>query len=187
MFDLADFGVLREVLGEFFITADRLLKVARSAFEVERVGDGQLRQRQVCAVGIGRDYYVVSQARFVVAALLGLLRRLIVKLTVAPFGRRVIGFDLVLRPAPGEGQGEGESEHNGNNTSKLHNCTPSNAQRFSCVLSVAGDQVVTLPPDSAARSNSFKASTGFSTPKTAYPATRISAQACSTTAICSPG
>jgi hypothetical protein len=65
MFDLADFGVLREVLGEFLVTADRLLKVARSAFEVERVGDGQLRQRQVCAVGIGRDYYVVSQARFV--------------------------------------------------------------------------------------------------------------------------
>src|SRR5262245_24224975 len=126
MFDLADFGMRREVLGEVLVTADRLLKVGGSAFEVERVGDGQLRQRQVCAVGIGRDYYVVSQARFVVAALLGLLRRLIVKLTVAPFGRRVLVFDLVLRPAPGKDQGE----HDGNNTSKLHDCTPSNAQRF---------------------------------------------------------
>src|SRR5262249_62302018 len=112
------------------VPADRLLKIARSAFEVERVGDGQLRQRQECAVGIGRDYYVVSQARFVVAALLGLLRRPIVKLTVAPFGRRVLVFDLVLRPAPGESQGEGGRKHDDNNTSKLHDCTPSNAQRF---------------------------------------------------------
>jgi len=46
---------------------------------------------------------------------------------------------------------------------------------------------VTLPPDSAARSNSFKASAEFSAPKAAYPATGISAPACSTTAICSPG